>query len=400
MESDPADVEIPARSESQAHRNTAEYAPPEHPSTVPATHDVNDLRLARSKRRLVDAATYSLPIVAGAVIIASLRASAVVTMPLAVAVFLVILVWPVYSYLRHRTARWLAIVGSLVALGAIMGTGVALLYWSVKGFVSNLPLYAETLNEVIHEIEDVFPNAGSLRPSEGSSQMLRTAVTTAAIKASIAFLIAIFTILAVSEVGRWRRKIEMVLAERQPTLVSTFVDVGHRFRQYMWTRVLMSIATAISTGLICVAFGVPDAILWSVVAFLLNFIPNIGSLVAVIPPTMVALTQLGTRNGLIFLAVLTTAQIIWGKFVEPKMQGKALRLSPLIVLLSVVFWGWVWGIGGALLSVPITVFLVALAEKSPRWSWISELVGEPEQNDNRPPPETFMDQPFPTTRES
>ncbi len=95
---------------------------------------------------------------------------------------------------------------------------------------------------------------------------------------------------------------------------------------------------------------------------------------AVIPPSVVALTQNGGTQGLSVLAVLTAVQATIGQWLEPMVQGKALEISPLVVLLSVVFWGWVWGIGGALLSVPMTVLFIALCERSRRWSWIAELI--------------------------
>ena len=164
--------------------------------------------------------------------------------------------------------------------------------------------------------------------------------------------------------------------DRSPGLIDTLGDVTGRFRRYMWTRVIMSLLTGTGTTLACWAFGVRDAPLWGVVAFLLNFIPNIGSLVAVVPPSIVALSQGGGAFCITVLATLTVVQVAIGQWLEPMVQGRALRISPLVVLLSVVFWGWVWGIGGALLSVPMTVLFISLAAKSPKWSWIADLVSD------------------------
>ena len=124
---------------------------------------------------------------------------------------------------------------------------------------------------------------------------------------------------------------------------------------------LKTLISAITGGLVFVAlalFGVPFAMLWGVLAFMLNFIPNIGSLISVMPPVAITLFQSGSMGKAIAVAcVLTGIQLTVGNVVEPKVMGNGLNLSPLVVLLSLLFWGWVWGIPGMLLSVPLTAAL-------------------------------------------
>lgn len=124
---------------------------------------------------------------------------------------------------------------------------------------------------------------------------------------------------------------------------------------------LKTLISAMTGGLVVIAlalFGVPFAMLWGVLAFMLNFIPNIGSLVSVVPPVAITLFQTGSIGKALAVAcVLTGIQMVVGNVVEPKVMGDGLNLSPLVVLLSLLFWGWVWGIPGMLLSVPLTAAL-------------------------------------------
>ncbi len=335
-------------------------------------------RFERRRSRLVHAAAFSLPIIGAAIFIASLRATAMITLPLAIAAFLVILTWPVHSWLARRTHRVVAIIGTLATLALIVASFVGLLYWALRGFVANVDTYARSIAAFAKEQERYFPAlASAFDPDpEQLRSMAQGTLRTFALSASVAFLSTMFTVFAVSEAGRWRHRAVAVLEDRRPGLISTLGGVTSRFRRYMWTRVVMSVLTGAGTFIACWAFGVRDAALWGVVAFLLNFIPNIGSLVAVVPPTLVALTQGGGAFALPVLAVLTVVQVTIGQWLEPMVQGHALKISPLVVLLSVVFWGWVWGVGGALLSVPMTVLFIALCERSRQWSWIAELVSE------------------------
>jgi len=336
-------------------------------------------RFEQRKNRLVHAAVFSLPIVGAAIFIASLRATAMVTLPLAIAAFLVILTWPVHSWLARHTHRVVAVLGTLTTLAVIVAGFAGLLYWALSGFIANIDSYVESLASFAKRQEQTFPAiAGAFDPDpEQVRSMARSTLRTFAMSASVIFLSTMFTVFAVSEAGRWRERAVAVLDERRPGLIATLDDVTGRFRRYMWTRVVMSVLTGAGTFVTCWAFGVRDAPLWGVVAFLLNFIPNIGSLVAVVPPSLVALAQGGGTHGLSVLAVLTAVQVTLGQWLEPMVQGKALKISPLVILLSVAFWGWVWGIGGALLSVPMTVLFIALCERSRRWSWIAHLISEP-----------------------
>lgn len=129
-------------------------------------------------------------------------------------------------------------------------------------------------------------------------------------------------------------------------------------QHYLGLKTLISACTGFLVFVALLLFDVHFAMLWGVLAFLLNFIPNIGSLIAVLPPVAITLFQTGSFGKALAVAcVLTGIQLVVGNVVEPKVMGNGLNLSPLVVLLSLLFWGWVWGIPGMLLSVPLTAAL-------------------------------------------
>jgi predicted PurR-regulated permease PerM len=146
--------------------------------------------------------------------------------------------------------------------------------------------------------------------------------------------------------------------EKAAPILEARKRINKAVQHYLGLKTLIS---AITGGLVSVAlvlFGVHFAMLWGVLAFMLNFIPNIGSLISVVPPVAITLFQTGSIGKAVAVAgVLTSIQLVVGNVVEPKVMGDGLNLSPLVVLLSLLFWGWVWGISGMLLSVPLTAVL-------------------------------------------
>lgn len=151
---------------------------------------------------------------------------------------------------------------------------------------------------------------------------------------------------------------------RSESVLDALGRINKAVQDYLGLKTLISILTGILITLTLSALQVPFAVLWGVLSFILNFIPNIGSLIAVFPPVAVALFDSGSFGKMFIVAVLLIAiQTVVGNYVEPKVMGKGLNLSPLVVLLSLVFWGWMWGIPGMLLSVPLTAAIKIACEQ-------------------------------------
>jgi len=142
-------------------------------------------------------------------------------------------------------------------------------------------------------------------------------------------------------------------------------------QRYLGLKTLTSLATGLLVGLWTAILGLEFAVVWGLMAFLLNYIPSIGSIVAAIPPVLLALVQGGLGYALLVSVGYVVANVGIGNFVEPWLMGRTLGLSTLVVFLSLVFWGWMWGGVGMLLSVPLTMIIKILFENTDDLRWIA-----------------------------
>jgi predicted PurR-regulated permease PerM len=147
-----------------------------------------------------------------------------------------------------------------------------------------------------------------------------------------------------------------------------------QINEYMVLKALISLLTAFVVWIALLFIGVDYPFLWAVLAFLLNFIPNIGSIIAAIPPVLLSFVQLGSMSAFLVVIVYTLVNVIIGSVIEPKVMGKGLGLSTLVVFLSLIFWGWLLGMVGMLLSVPLTIMAKIVFNADPKTKWLSILL--------------------------
>ena len=149
----------------------------------------------------------------------------------------------------------------------------------------------------------------------------------------------------------------------------------------MVTKTLISAITGVLTGLVCLMLGIDFAFFWGALAFLLNFVPNVGSIIAVIPPALIALLQFGDPGRALATAGgLTAMQMVMGNVVEPKLLSQSMSVSALVVFVSMLFWGWLWGLVGVVLSVPLTVAIKIVCAHVDALKPVAVLLGgEPER---------------------
>jgi len=137
----------------------------------------------------------------------------------------------------------------------------------------------------------------------------------------------------------------------------------------------VSLATGIFITIWLAVIGVDYPLLWGLVAFLFNFVPNIGSIIAAVPAILLALVQLGGGEALLAGLGYIIANVVMGNIIEPKFMGKGVGLSTLVVFLSLIFWGWVLGPVGMLLSVPLTMIVKLALEANEQTQWLAILLG-------------------------
>lgn len=193
-----------------------------------------------------------------------------------------------------------------------------------------------------------------------------------------AFWVVLFVMFILSERGGIARKIVKGFGPEQAIdILDIMRRINKSVQQYLGLKTLLSLLTGVLVAVALAALQAPFPFLWGLVAFLLNFIPNIGSIVAGIPPILITLFDSGSLTRTLLVTVsFVVIQTVIGNFIEPRVMGKGLDLSPLVVLLSLLFWGWLWGIPGMLLSVPLTAALKISLEQFDRTKPLAILLGD------------------------
>lgn len=185
------------------------------------------------------------------------------------------------------------------------------------------------------------------------------------------FFLALFLLL---ELDSYPIKIKAIMKDQAGSLA--FVNViGDSIRHYLSIKTLTSLLTGVLIWIGLVIVGVDYAIIWALIAFLLNYIPNIGSIIAALPAVLFALVQLGFGGVIWTTGIFVAVNMIVGNVVEPKMMGQGLGLSTFVVFLSLLFWGFVLGTVGMFLSVPLTMAIKIMLEQDPNTKWIAILLG-------------------------
>jgi predicted PurR-regulated permease PerM len=185
------------------------------------------------------------------------------------------------------------------------------------------------------------------------------------------------------EVSRAPRLIRRALGDPDADL-GYLAHGAEQVQRYLAIKTVMSLVNgAVAVG-VCLAFGVDFPLLWGLFAFLFNYVPNIGSVLAGIPPVLLTLVEYGPARAAAVGAVYVAIDMVSGNLVEPKVMGRRLGLSPLVVMLSLVFWGWMWGPVGTLLSVPLTSVAKIMFEHTADLRWVAVLLG-PDDDGAVPP---------------
>jgi AI-2 transport protein TqsA len=310
-----------------------------------------------------------------------------VTMPLALAFFLAVLVYPVQHWLALRLPRWLSglsLVVAVVVVVAALAVVVGAIWLAGELMAPKLPQYADQLQQQWQAFRGWIgqlglplgagagEGAGGGQGDEDSGggflstflQTVQTFATTVLSFLSLMVLALFFMILMLGDVGRWRRAAENAFPDGGGRAAIDVVRiVAHKVRRFLLVRALIGMISGTVAGLWLWFLGVDLALVWGLLFFVLNFIPNIGSIIAAIPPVLIALLTLGPTWALVALGGLMVNEQVTGNFLDPKIQGRNLDIAPLVVLSSVIFWTWIWGVPGALLAVPLTVTAIIACTK-------------------------------------
>lgn len=326
------------------------------------------------------------------ILVAGLRASQSIVVPLLLAVFVAVLCIPLLSWLtRHRVPPLVAV--GLVILVAVLGlAGVALVVGSsVNEFADRVPFYEKRF-KLLHTATQAwltdqgipfsFDHLYSVANPGAIMGLVSSALSAMAATLSNLLLVLFVVIFILFEAGGFRKKMVAAMAVRNDASAEATEESLHQIenivqkvQSYLAWKTLISLGTGLCVGVYCWILGVDFPILWALLAFLLNYVPNIGSLLAAGPPVLLAVVQLGPGRALALAAGYLVINTIFGNIVEPMVLGRKLGLSSLVVFLSLIVWGFVWGPVGMLLSVPLTVMVRIGLEANPATRWIAVLLG-------------------------
>jgi len=317
------------------------------------------------------------------VVVAGLRAAAVFFLPLLLALFLTILALPFFSWLRrHRTPAWLAILLTMLVVVAVLGLVGVVLSLSIQDLTDTLPEYEPQFRSATSQTTEWLERHRVAVPREITTEILdlqaMANLVAGAFRGVATALSSILLVLLMMVFMLWEAVIlpgKLRVAERWgPVDFERWRPIVSRVQRYLILKTLVSLVTGLAATVLLWAVGLDFALFWGFLAFALNFIPNIGSFVAALPAVALSAVQLGGPRTLVIAAGYLVINVVLGNIVEPALMGRGLRMSPLAIFLALVFWGWVWGALGMILSVPLTVSLKILFENTESLRWVAALL--------------------------
>lgn len=299
-------------------------------------------------------------------IVFGLQAAKGLLVPLLLASFLALVcTGPVRWLERHRVPVPLAVGITVLGLVAPVGLVGGVVGASIGEFTSRLPRYQVNLRESLRALEEELTARGvPVSASEvlaaidpgATLGLARDLLTTVTGVFGNSFLILFTLIFMLAEACYFPQKLELAFPQAEATLAR--LERFHRdMNRYLALKSLVSLLTGLTVWIFLAVVGVDFALIWGLVAFLLNYIPNIGSFIAAIPAVLVTYLQLGVGSALLVVTGYAVINVVLGNGLEPRVMGEGMGLSTFVVVLSLVFWGWVLGPAGMLLAVPLTMAL-------------------------------------------
>lgn len=316
------------------------------------------------------------------VVLAGLSAAGDILLPVLFSVFLSILALPLVKVLRRAGVPApvaIAMVVLAVALVLVAFTGI--IAGTVRTFTDRIPEYEAPLQRLVQDTmaqlqafgiaNDLTDLTRLMQPTDVMGLVGQTLNATVGILSRIVVVTLTMTFILLEENDLSLKTAVAFGSHRASPFERAPVDV----QRYLFIKSVVSLLTGILVGAWCSILGLDFPVLWGLLAFLLNYIPTIGSILAAIPPILLAVVQLGGLSavgvGMGYLAV----NVLLGNLIEPRLLGRSLGLSPLVVFLSLLFWGWLWGPAGMLICVPMTVIAKLVLASNDDTRWMAVLLG-------------------------
>ena len=333
------------------------------------------------------------------IVIAGLRAAATLILPFLIAMFLAVVNVPLMNWLvRMRVPKPLAVLLTVLTVASVIGILVALLAQSVNQLTEVIPRYRARVGELgttvtalgaavglpveawREEWQSVslaaFGTVDTIGAIIGNTgAIIGVAARTIGAFLSNAFLVFLTVVFILFEAAGFTAKIKLAFGAGQDPF-GHLGRISAQIQTYLVTKATVSAATGIIIGIWVAIMGLDFPLLWGVVAFMFNFIPTLGSIFAAVPAVLLAVVQpdLGPGSAVIIAAGYLVVNVAFGNVIEPTLLGRRLGLSTLVVFVSLVFWGWVWGPVGMLFSVPLTMVVKIALENTADLRWLAVML--------------------------
>ena len=319
-----------------------------------------------------------------------LKITATVVLPLAIAILLVFVLYPMVLGLEKiRIPRLVSILLAVIIIVAALYVFGMVLFSSGRVILSRYPQYEARLSEIYIWIADVFDLSYNTELSFFQNLWghieFRNQISSMAVSFSNSFLdfgknavlVVLFVAFLLVEASQFKEKLELAFSSHSVVIKKMGTDVMRQVTRYLGAKFLISLANGVIYAIGFWLVGLEFAIVWGVIQFLLNFIPTLGSIVAGIGISLFALMQFWPEPGPIIIVVLIVlgTNMILGNILDPKIIGENVGISPFVVVASLVIWGWIWGFAGMVLAVPMMVIIRIICENFPFLEPISILLG-------------------------
>jgi len=318
------------------------------------------------------------------IIVAGMKSATGIVVPFLLALFLSIICAPSLFWMQKKgIPSILAILILMFGVLCIQMLLVTLVSSSIADFSDNIPFYQERLKILTFKSLKVMSRFGveleadKLTQIFNPSRILKFVATTLNGLGGVltnTFLVFLTFIFILSEAAGFPDKLRAILNDKNSDL-GQYDQITTGVKKYLGIKTITSTVTGFIIFIWLSVQGVDFPVMWGVFAFLLNYIPNIGSIIAAVPAVLLALIQLGPLSAGIAALGFLLVNILVGSVIEPKVMGQGIGLSALVVFLSLTFWGWVLGPVGMLLSVPLTMAVKIALSESESTKWLSILLG-------------------------
>jgi predicted PurR-regulated permease PerM len=331
-----------------------------------------------------------LAVIAFVVVVAGLIYGRPFLVPLAVAIFL----WNVLEAMiqgfagvelgSYRLPRWLATILGIAAVLVGFYLVFSVLLGQADAVAAAWPRYVARFEMIVSDLTQWLGPERSAKLKAVVAQIDLTRQIPGLISSTQSIVTNLLLILAYvaflfAETGYVGRKIAAMFPDERKARDTAllFATISESVQRYIWIKTVVSVLTGTACYVVLRLIGVDFAETWALLIFVLNYIPNIGSIVGVVFPSVLALVQFETLGPFVILVLtLTAIQLVIGSVLEPLLMGKSLNMSPFAIILGLAFWGWIWGVVGMFLSVPILVVILIVCAHIPSWRWVAILLSK------------------------